>query len=133
MINRLKQLYFNNKEIILYIIFGGLTTVISYAVFYCFYSVLGVNELISNVFSWVSGVLFSFFTNRKYVFNKTGKSTFKELLKFSSGRITTLLFDELMIFVFVTLLKFNAFVIKIISSVFVVILNYLISKFIVFK
>ena len=133
MINQIKDLYHKNKELILYLIFGFLTTVVSYAVFFILYTLFNINELISNFFSWVSGVVFAFSTNRKYVFENEDSHIFSSFIKFASGRVFTLLFDEAMIYVFVSLLKYNVFIIKIISSIFVVILNYIISKFFVFK
>ena len=123
----------HNKQLILYIIVGFMTTAVSFFIFYIFYNLLGINELLSNAISWISGVIFSFFCNRKYVFEVKSNNIVQEFIKFSSGRVSTLLLDELMIFVFVTLLHFNAFIIKLISSVFVTILNYIISKYLVFK
>lgn len=126
--------FFNKyKELFLYAIFGVLTTLVSYVVFYFFYSGLGINELISNFLSWTAGVTFSFFTNRKFVFEKTNNNISAEFIKFVSSRILTFLFNELMILIFVTLLKYNAFIVKIISDFFVVVFNYIFSKYIVFK
>lgn len=130
---RFFDLYAKYKSVLLYIFFGGLTTVISIASFMLFSLI--VNELISNIISWILAVTFAFVTNRVWVFNSQakGKDIFKELLSFYSGRLITLGIEEAMLLIFVTWLQFNGSVIKIIAQFVVLVSNYLISKFITFK
>ena len=123
----------NHKEKLLYLFFGFLTTVISIAVFAFFTEVLQIDSLISNIISWIFAVDFAFVTNRKWVFSESGQSFIVDALYFYLARLTTLVFEEAVIFVFITLLDLNALVVKAASQIAVIILNYLISKFVVFR
>ena len=130
---RFYDLYAKYKSILLYIFFGGLTTVISIASFILFSLI--VDELISNIISWILAVAFAFVTNRVWVFNSQakGKDIFKEMLSFYSGRLITLGLEEAILLIFVTWLQFNGTIIKIIAQFIVLVGNYLISKCITFK
>ena len=135
---KILNLYKKYKEIINYLIVGVLTTVISLLVYYiCVYTFLNPNnklELqIANVLSWIAGVTFAYFTNRKYVFESTNKNKLKEATSFVSSRITTLLLDMIIMWLGVTILKFNDKIVKLISQVLVVVGNYVLSKLFVFK
>ena len=126
----------NKKEIILYIFFGGLATIICIGSFALFTSLLGINELIANVFSWIITVLFAFFTNQIWVFNakkSKKKNTLNQIFSFYCGRLFTLGVEELILFIFITKLKLSAIVIKICAQFIVIVLNYVISKYFVFK
>ncbi len=128
--------YTKYKEVLMYLLFGGLTTLVSVGVFALFESHFGLNEHISNVISWLTAVLFAFVTNRIWVFpTKTkGFAAFIfQMAKFYGGRLFTLGVEELMLFVFVTKLQINAVLIKLIAQVVVVILNFVISKLFVFS
>lgn len=130
------NIYLKYKEQINYLIFGVLTTVISLVAYYLLtITLLNPNNAIelgiANVISWIVGVLFAYFTNKKYVFESKDKSKV-EFIKFTSGRLLTLFFDILFMFIFVTKLRFNDKIMKLISNFVVIILNYIISKFFVF-
>lgn len=132
MLNFLKSKF--TKGIILYLIFGVLTTIINLTTFYCCIKFLNINELISNIIAWIVGVIFAFITNKYIVFeSKEKKLFFKELCTFTSSRLITLLMEELIILIFITLLHFNAFIIKSIAQILVIVFNYILSKFFVFK
>ena len=138
MLNKIKDLYNKYSEIIRYLIIGGLTTIISIAVYYVvtktFLNPQDKLELqIAEVISWIVAVTFAYFTNKIIVFKIKEKSTFKEALSFFSSRIVTLLIEMLIMYIFVSLLGFNDKIIKIIAQFIVIILNYIFSKFIVFK
>ena len=131
------KIYMKYKEKILYLFFGVLTTLISLLTYYILtFTILNVeNSLelqIANIISWITGILFAYFTNREYVFNSNNKD-FKEFIKFFLSRIFTLLLDMLIMYVFVTKLKYNNIIIKLISQVVVIVTNYILSKLIVFK
>ena len=131
------KIYQKYKEIILYLIFGVLTTVISLLTYYVLvYTILNPNNAfelqLANIISWVVSVLFAYVTNRKYVFESKNKNKKKEISKFFLSRIITLLMDMLIMFIGVTILKGNDKIIKIISQVVVIVLNYLFSKLMVF-
>lgn len=127
-----------NKEVIMYLIFGVLTTVVSLAVYYgLIYTILNpenaIQLQIANIISWVAGVIFAYVTNRKFVFESKEENKFKEISKFVTSRIGTLLLDMLIMFIGVTLLKQNDKIIKIVSQILVIIGNYILSKLFVFR
>lgn len=136
--DKLVMLYRNNKEIINYLIIGVLTTIVSLVTYYLLtFSFLNPNnnlELqVANVISWVVSVMFAYITNRKYVFESKSCNIKKELSKFVSSRLTTLVIDMMLMFIFVSLLMFNDKIIKLIVQFVVIILNYIFSKLFVFK
>ena len=101
------------KELVLYTFFGNMTFVISigsYAIFNVFF---GINELIANALAWVFAVLFSYVTNKKWVFKAatpTKTAFLVQMFAFFSGRFITLVIEETIIFIFITLLDYNAVV-----------------------
>lgn len=135
---KIKELYIKYKEIINYLIFGVLTTVVSLAVYYIsvFTFLNPENALqlqIANIISWVAGVAFAYVTNRKYVFDSNEKNKLKEVAKFVLARAITLIIDMIIMWLGVTILCFNDKVIKLISQVVIIISNYIFSKVFVFK
>lgn len=132
------NLYNNYKEVINYLIFGFLTTIISLIVYYALtLTIINPNKAIelqvANILSWVAGVIFAYITNRKYVFNSKNKNVKKELISFVSARVVTLLLDMFIMGLFVSILGFNDRIMKIISQIIVIISNYIFSKLFVFK
>ncbi len=127
-----------NKEVIMYLIFGVLTTVVSLAVYYiCILTFLNpenaVELQIANIISWIAGVLFAYVTNRKYVFESKEDNKVKEFCKFTGSRIITLLLDMVIMFVGVTCMHGDDKIVKLISQVLVIVGNYIFSKIFVFK
>ena len=120
-----------NKETILYLIFGVLTTIINILTF-SIMERLTTNLLFNNTVAWICSVLFAFITNRNIVFQSTGNKL-KELFLFFGSRIVSLLFDNALIFILIEKLMLNNILSKIIVNVFVVVINYILSKLIVFK
>ena len=135
---RLLGIYKKHKEGINYLIFGGLTTVLTLIVYYLLtWTIINTDNAIelqiANILSWICGFLFAYFTNRKFVFNSKNKKLIKEFISFFLSRISTLFLDMLIMFIFVTLLKYNDGIFKIISQILVILLNYILSKIFVFK
>lgn len=133
----IKELYQKYREIINYLIFGVLTTIVSLATYYLLvYTILNpkipLQLQIANIISWITCVTFAYITNRKYVFNSKNNNILKEMTKFYSSRLTTLILDMLFMFIFVTTLHFNDKIIKLILQVIITILNYILSKILVF-
>jgi len=129
-------IYKKYKEVLLYLFFGGCAFIISIGSYAIVNVKFGVNELIANIISWILAVVFAFFTNRIWVFQSATDSAKAFGIQFASfvgGRILTLIIEEAMIFVFITVLGFNSILIKVLAQVVVIILNYIISKFMVFK
>lgn len=134
----IKNIYSKYKEIINYLFFGVLTTIVSLTTYYLLVlTILNSNnpiELqIANIISWITCVTFAYITNRKYVFNSKDNHITKEIIKFYSSRLTTLFLDMLLMYIFVTKLKFSDKIIKLINQIIITILNYILSKIIVFK
>lgn len=125
-------------EIIRYVIVGGLTTVVSLGTYYvCVYTFLDASNSLqlqlANIISWISSVTFAFFTNRKYVFKSTAQRKLREASAFFASRISTLLLDMGCMFLFVTAIGMNDRIAKILVQFIILISNYLLSKFVVFK
>lgn len=130
-----ENFYKKYKMVLLYIFFGGCTTVISIVSFAAFVG-LGINELIANVLSWIFAVLFAYVTNRTWVFDSkaTGvESICKEASAFFGGRLLTLGMEEVLLLVFVTWLEFDSMIVKLIAQIVVLVSNYIISKWLVFR
>lgn len=136
--SKIKKLYQKYKELINYLIFGVLTTVVSLATYYLLVlTILDANvalELqIANIISWITCVTFAYITNKKYVFAPTSKPLIKEIFEFYSARLLALFIDMGLMFIFVSTLHFNDKIIKLIIQVIIIIVNYILSKLIVFK
>ncbi len=132
------DLFNKYKEVIMYLIFGVLTTVVSLVTYYALtLTILNPNSALqlqlANIISWILSVAFAYITNRKFVFESKSENIAKELSSFVGGRILTLLMDMAIMFIFVTLLHFNDKIFKMISQVIVIVANYIISKLFVFK
>ncbi len=121
------------RELISYVVFGVLTTLVNIAVYYLFADILGVNYLISNVIAWFLSVMFAYITNRIWVFESRNTNILKECTLFFSGRIFSGIVDTGLMYLFIDILLIGDLVSKIVIQVIVVILNYVISKLIVFK
>ncbi len=133
--NKIKELFAKYREMILYLIFGVGTTVIDFAVSMSLVA-MGVNLHIANVIAWVFAVIFAYVTNRIFVFksvNRGFRAIAKELAGFSLGRLTTLGFQELTVFVLYDCIKMSELPVKLLASVFVIILNYIFGKLLVFR
>ena len=134
----LLHLYKKNKEIINYLIVGGLTTVVSLMVYYgCVLFCLNPEDAIqlqeANIISWIAAVTFAYFTNRKYVFESKKKNLLKEMAAFYGSRLITLFMDMGCMFLMVTVLGINDKFAKLVVQVIVTVGNYLLSKFFVFR
>lgn len=125
------------REIISYIIVGGLTTVVSLVSYYiCVLLFLdpadAVQLQVANVLSWICAVIFAYFTNRRFVFEMEKKQNIREATRFFGARVTTLLIDMVSMAVMVSVLGMNDKVAKVLVQFIVLILNYVFSKFFVF-
>lgn len=132
------KIYKKYEELINYLIIGILTTAVSLATYYLLtLTILDANNKvylqIANIISWLASVTFAYFTNRKYVFKVKNKCNIKECLNFYISRISTLLIDMIIMYIFVSRLKFDNKIVKLVAQIVIIILNYILSKFIVFK
>ncbi len=164
----MKKIYEKYREVILYLTFGVLTTVVSFGAYFAILwswqaafdlpaedhtsSLYWIGYTIATVIQWVTGVLFAFFTNRKWVFTDADPdaSLWKQLCTFSAGRVATLfvdygvtyagtwaltaLFPSLIAVMLLGMeLNFCEIIAKLVAAVIVVVTNYVISKLFVFK
>ena len=132
-----------HKSVILYIIFGGMTTVIDWSVSFLLYYFWGdaidATPILlhgANVIAWVAAVTFAYVTNRIWVFESKRQGFVPivcEIAAFAGGRVLTLLLQEAIMGVFCTWLGQSESLFKVIAAVLVIILNYFISKLLVFR
>ena len=131
----MKKLYLKYKEMILYVVFGVLTTAINYGSYFIFAHPLHLSVITSNIIAWLLSVLFAFVTNKLLVFESKNMSlavVMKELLLFIACRLFSGALDTGIMYVFVDLLHYSDLIIKILSNVIVIVLNYVFSKLLIF-
>ena len=124
-----------DRDVILYIIFGILTTLVNFVTFYILNSLMKVNANISNLVAIPLAILFAYFTNRKWVFHtqaKGFKENFNEFCKFIAGRAVTM-FIEFFGCMLLFMIPIPEIISKLIVSIIIIILNFFISKFFAFK
>jgi len=137
MLEKIKEIYFKYKEIINYLIVGGIITVLNYVLYFIFTRLFSIDEIVSNGLAWFFSVLFAYITNKIFVFGskkKDKKTVLKEISSFFTLRIVSgILCDVGTFALMVKVLGINDLISKIITQIMVIILNYIFSKFIVFK
>ena len=134
--DKIIELFKKYKSVILYLVFGVLTTVVNIVAYYLLDLNGLFNTVINTSIAWVVAVIFAYVTNKKWVFESKVegfKDNFKEMMSFFGCRIATGLMDVGIMFVFVDILRYDDMIIKIASNVLVVILNYVGSKLLVFR
>lgn len=140
MIKKLIDFIISKKEIVLYVVFGGLTTVVNWAVYMLFVNWTGIT--VANVIAWIAAVLFAYVTNKLFVFEQKSwqiRLVAGEFAKFVSSRIVTGVIEivgvDALVYIGLDMTLFGkkGMVAKILVSVIVVILNYVFSKLLVFR
>ena len=133
---KLKNLFSRHREIILYLVFGVGTTAVDFAVSLSLIYLLDVNLYVSKIIAWICAVAFAYVTNRIFVFQSKNTGTKKVLTEageFLAGRLISLGLQELMMAILYEGAKMRDWVVLIISSVLVIILNYIFGKLLVFR
>jgi putative flippase GtrA len=150
MLKAIKNVFVKYKEIIMYIIFGVLTTLVNFFVFWIFTKALGEElYLINNLIAWVAGVVFAYITNKLFVFDSESwnlKVIAKEMTGFFTARVLSFGVEEGGLLLLVSILGFGEkslsimgfeitgqFLSKIFLAIIVVVMNYVFSKFLIFK
>ena len=131
-----KKLYDKYRDMIPYMIFGVLTTLVNIAAYWLLAHPLGLSTVPSTVIAWVLAVLCAYVTNRKWVFHseaKTRNEIIKEGVSFYLCRLGTGVLDWLGMYVMVDVLHWNDLIVKIAVNIVVIVLNYVASKLIVFR
>ena len=132
--NKIKNIFFN-KEAFMYLIFGVLTTAVDYIVALLCFRGAGFGEITSNNIAWLVSVAFAYITNKLFVFESKsfqGRVLFKEIVSFLSARIITLIMADIIIWG-ASELNTDFLTAKIVSSVVVIVANYIFSKLIIFR
>ena len=133
---KLKNLFRKHYDILVYLVFGVLTTAVNYIVYLPCYNLLHLSATASNVIAWAAAVAFAYVTNKPFVFHShdwSAGTVIPELTKFIGTRLGSGGLETLVLLVFVDLLQGNGNVWKLLTSVLVVALNYIGSKLLVFR
>lgn len=136
MLEKIRELLRKYGDVITYLFFGVLTTVVNYLVYLPVYNFLGLSAAVSNAIAWVAAVAFAYLTNKPFVFKSndwSAKTVVPELSKFVSCRVASGLMETGILWVTVDLLHWNGNIWKLVTSVLVVVLNYVASKLLIFK
>lgn len=132
----LADLYRNHKEGWRYLIFGALATVVNIVAYSVAYYNFKIDNGTSNVIAWIIAATFAYLTNKVFVFESkvdTKSALLKEITSFFGCRLLTLAVDQLIMVVGVDKLGFSGFLMKVLANIIVIILNFILSKLIIFK
>lgn len=124
------------KDVILYLIFGVLTTIVNIVVYWLMAHPFDFGVMPSTITAWIVSVLFAYITNRTWVFQSSAKDVeeiIKEIISFVGCRLATGVLDWVCMFVFVDILHINDLLIKCAANVLVIVLNYVASKLLIFR
>ena len=133
---KLRDLVQKHWEVLVYLFFGGLTTVVNYLVYLPCYNWWGISSSVSNMIAWVVAVAFAYLTNKPFVFRShdwSAKTVVPELTKFVACRVGSGALETVILLVTVDWLAWDGNIMKLVTSVLVVILNYIASKLLVFR
>ena len=136
MVKKIRALVEKYWDILSYLFFGVLTTVVNYVVYLPCYNLLNLSAVASNAIAWVVAVAFAYLTNKPFVFRShdwSAKTVVPELTKFVGCRIGSGLAETLILLLAVDIMGWNGNIWKLITNVLVVILNYIGSKLLVFR
>ena len=136
MIQKIKDLFVRYWEVLSYLIFGVLTTAVNYLVYLPLYNLVGLSAALSNAIAWVVAVAFAYLTNKPFVFKShdwSAKTVIPELTKFVGCRVASGAAETLILLLTVDILHWNGNLWKLVTSVLVVVMNYIASKLVVFR
>lgn len=130
------KMYRKYKEAVDYLFWGGVAFFLSMILFYLFANVMNIYEQIANILSWIICVIFTYLTNRTFVFRskvKGLKNIFKEFKDFVTARVLTLVMENAILFVMIDMLTINNMISKLVGQFVVIVSNYFLSKLWIFK
>lgn len=136
MFKELLELARRSQSVIAYLVFGVLTTAVNVVSYWFCTRALNLTTMPSTVIAWVLAVSFAYVTNRRWVFHSEEHGfagIFSEIVRFFSARLATGVVDWLCMYLFVDVFKFDDLIIKVVTNVIVIILNYVASKLVVFR
>lgn len=134
--NKIRPFFKKHESVLSYLFFGVLTTAVTYLIYLPCYNLLSLSATVSNLISWVGAVTFAYLTNKPFVFKShdwSAKTVLPELAKFVSCRIGSGTMETGILFLAVDLGQGNGNIWKLLTSVIVVIVNYVASKLLVFR
>lgn len=132
----MKEKLIQNRQVLMYLFFGVCTTLVNIIVYRVCSHGMRLSVTVSTVIAWILSVLFAYITNRKWVFESKAAGLaeiIQELVSFFAARLSTGLLDLAIMFVFAEKMQLNDMAVKIVSNVIVIILNYVLSKLVVFR
>ncbi len=135
LIEKIKGLLIKHREIISYLFFGGLTTVVSFATYYALLF-LKAHYIVAQIFSWVFAVIFAFVVNKIFVFKDkdvTREGLFRQVWQFVSVRIGSGVIETALLWLLVDVVSVKEVIAKIPVTVLTVVINYIASKLLIFK
>ena len=136
MISAVRALLQKHRELVSYVFWGVMTTAVNYAAYFLLRNVLLVPLVAGNVTAWAVSVLFAYFVNKLFVFRSKDwawRVALRELWQMAASRLFTLGLETGILWLFVKKLLLNEFIVKLGANVVVVVANYVLSKFIIFK
>ena len=135
MFEKLKALYAKHRSTVIYLVFGVLTTVVNYAVYLPLFNFVGLPASVCNGIAWVAAVIFAYVTNKLFVFESKSwdGGVVGELIRFVGSRVASGVVETVSLLLTVDILGWNGNVMKLLLAVFVIVFNYVLSKFFVFK
>ena len=131
-----RKLIEKHWSLLSYLFFGGLTTAVNFLVYFPFYNWLACSAMVSNVIAWLFAVVFAYMTNKPFVFKSrdwSKETVIPELVKFVGCRVGSGVLETVIIWLTVDVLFWNGNLMKVIISIFVVLINYAGSKWLVFN
>ncbi|MBQ8827221.1 MAG: GtrA family protein [Oscillospiraceae bacterium] len=131
----IRKLYYKYESALLYLFYGALTTVVSIGVQYLAIW-LGAGTALSTTVSWICAVTFAFFVNKICVFQSESadlKDWFKQAAQFYGARLVSYFLELGYLLLTIDYLGFNAYIMKLAAQIFVLVINYLFSKFVIFR
>ncbi len=132
----LEVLLLQYKELIVYGVCGVLTTIVNYAIYFVCTKSFSIHYIVSNIIAWVFSVIFAYLVNKIYVFASldwSRRKLLKEIWQFVAARIFSGVAETLLLILFVDMMGYCDTIIKIIAGIVVIIINYLFSKWVIFK
>lgn len=136
MIRKLRSLVEKYRDVLSYVFFGVLTTIVNYLIYLPVYNYCGFSASVSNMIAWVGAVIFAYLTNKPFVFHSfdwSAKTVIPELTKFVSCRLASGVMETVILLLTVDCLHWNGNIWKLVTQVLVVIFNYVGSKLLVFR
>ncbi|WP_092923869.1 GtrA family protein [Romboutsia hominis] len=124
------------RESIMYLVFGGLTVGVNIATYVGLTRIIELNYMVANIIAWIVAVIFAYITNKFFVFESNNtelKFLIKEFTSFVSCRLLSGVMEMILMYVMIDMMGINDFITKIFTNILVIVLNYVLSKVIIFK